>query len=492
MRILVGGISHESNSFNPIITGINDFVVFRGEEVLTKGLLPYYSSTGIIDTLRGWGWEVVPALVARAVPNGLVQHELYQSLKAEFLHYLDEALTEAPIDGICLGLHGSLKVENLGAAEGDLLAAIRERLPDVPLTVALDMHATVTDEMIRYCDGIVGYKTAPHIDCYETGVHAAKLLRSAFDSGKKLCIGRVSIPMLIAGEKSESAEEPMKSLLAACVEAEKRDGILAASILLGFPWADCEDNGVSIVTVSDGCQKLADETAKELACKFWIERHNFRFRAEHYDSVSSILKAIEAVTINKEQPVFISDSGDNPTAGATGDATELFEAMLSFSDKIQSLPTPLLYSGFFDAPAVDACMRAGEGKTLDITIGGNLDKINGKQIPCTVKVLRLVKDYGTYRSNLALVEYKNMHIVLTGKHIGFGDENLLPALGVNPLDYCIVTVKLGYLEACFQDIAARAIMATSKGCSNELLETLDYPKTRKPIYPLNKNMEWSC
>ena len=79
--------------------------------------------------------------------------------------------------------------------------------------------------------------------------------------------------------------------------------------------------------------------------------------------------------------------------------------------------------------------------------------------------------------------------VLTSNHIGFGDEELLPALDVKAEDYCIVIVKLGYLEPCFQKIAKRAILAESKGCSNEVLETLDYPQTPRPIYPLDKDMD---
>lgn len=489
-RILVGCINHESNGFNPIITGINDFVIFRGKEVLTNGLKPYYSSTGIIETIQKWGWEVVPAITARAVPNGLVDYNLYRELKKDFLEKIDEALKEAPIDGICLGLHGSLKVQNIGPAEGDLLKAIREKLPHIPLTTALDMHATITDDIIKYCDGIVGYKTAPHIDCYETGVHAANLLKKAFEQNTKLFMGRVRIPMLVAGEKTETAAEPMKSLIEECIRAEKENNVLAASILLGYPWADCKDNGVNIITVSSVNQEEADKTAKKIALHFWEQRHNFKFRAEHYDSYTSIKKAVEYIKTENAYPVFISDSGDNPTAGAAGDATECFEALLKFEKEIQNLPTKVLYSGFFDKPAVEKCFKAGEGNTASITIGGNWDTINGKKIPCNVKILKLVKNYDVYEADIALVETKNILIVLTSKHIGFGDENLLPAVGIDPKNYCIVIVKLGYLEACFQDIASHAILAESKGCSNELLETLAYPGTPRPIYPLDKDMDW--
>jgi microcystin degradation protein MlrC len=90
-----------------------------------------------------------------------------------------------------------------------------------------------------------------------------------------------------------------------------------------------------------------------------------------------------------------------------------------------------------------------------------------------------------------LAAHRNILFTITSKHIGFGDENLLPALGINAADYSLVAVKLGYLEPCFRSIAARAIMATSKGCSNEVLERIPYQKVRRPLFPLDPDMEWN-
>jgi microcystin degradation protein MlrC len=490
MRIIVGGMNHESNTLNPIITGEDDFVVFRGKEMLEEGMKPYYSSTGIIEAAKGYGWDIVPTVLARAVPNGVVSGPLYRSLKAEFLAKVREAKAAGKVDGACLALHGSMKVEGLGSAEGDLLAAFREILPDVPLTVALDMHATMTADMFRYCDAFVGYKTAPHVDCKETGAHAARLLKLALDTGRKLTMGYRKVPMLIAGEKSETAAEPMRSLIDECIAAEKRPGILAASFLLGFPWADCADGAVTAVTVTMEDKKTADALAVELADSFWARRKDFIFRSEYYDSKTSVKKAIDAVLTKGLKPVFLSDSGDNPTAGAAGDATDLFERVLEALPSVDTLPTPLLYSGFFAAEATEACLAAGIGKTVDVTIGGRWDTINGRKIPLAVKVLNTLADFGPYHAKVAFVQHRDLRIVLTSKHIGFGDEELLPALGVNAADYCLVVVKLGYLEECFRSIAALAIMATSKGCSNEVLETIPYTQVRRPIYPLDPDMSY--
>ncbi|MDR2535760.1 MAG: M81 family metallopeptidase [Treponema sp.] len=494
MRIVIGGISHESNTLNPIITGQEDFVVFHGEDMLKPGLFPGASARGIIDALQEAGCELIPLLLARAVPNGVVSADFYRASKHEFICRIQEARAAGTIDGVCLALHGSMKVEGLGCAEEDLVRSIREILPAAVITAALDMHATITPELLAGVNGFAGYKTAPHVDCAETGSQAARMLLQTLRTGKRLYTAYQRIPMLIAGEKSESEAEPMRTLLESCREIEKHPGVMAASLLLGFPWADNEHNGVSVLVSVLGDDpdmiKTADKSAAELAAAFWDRRRDFAFRTEYYDSVTSIKTACRAVLEGKEVPVFISDSGDNPTAGAAGDATELLEAILSMIDTIEKLPTPLLYSGFYDAPAAAACIKAGIGATVDATLGGNWDAVNGKKIPFRLTVKNIVQKYGPYQSDLVLAAYRNILFTITSKHIGFGDPELLPSLGVKAEDYCIVTVKLGYLEPCFRSIAARAIMATSKGCSNEVLETIPYQKVRRPLFPLDMDMEW--
>ena len=483
MRILIGGMNHESNTFNPIITGEDDFVVFRGNEITGKGLNPNYSSTGIIKALEEGGAEIVPTVLCRAVPNGVVSAAFYNKMKAELLEMAKNA---GPIDGICLALHGSMKVEGLGCTEEDLCLALRKIFPGLPFIAALDMHATITPGLLEAVDGFVGYKTAPHVDSADTGFHAARILLKALKEDVPIRTVHQKIPFMVAGEKSETEAEPMRSLIAACRKAEGEAGIEAASLLLGFPWADDEHNAVTVlVSYSGENRDKADKIARDLAASFWDRRREFNFSSEFYDTRESLAKAFLYVE-KGERPVFISDSGDNPTAGATADATDLLEAILDSMDRADKLPTPLLYTGFFDAPAVAACKKAGVGAELNISIGGNWDTVNGKKIPLTVKVHNISEDYGPYKSDLVLVSHRNLHIVITSKHIGYGDPDLLPALGIDPSDYCLVAVKLGYLEPCFKKIAARAIMATTKGCSNEVLETIPYKKVRRPIFPLDQ------
>ncbi|MGL5231365.1 MAG: M81 family metallopeptidase, partial [Cetobacterium sp.] len=192
-RVLVGSMHHESNSFNPIITDEKDFSIRYGEDSLvfeTKN----NALRGIVDTLKENGYDVVPTLSARAVPNGEVSYELYSRLKKEFIERALEADKIKKLDGINLALHGSMRVVGLGEAEGDLLEELRKHFKDIPIVVALDMHTTMTDKMHKYADAYVGYKCAPHTDCFETGEHAAEILMCIFKENKIPKKSWVSVP----------------------------------------------------------------------------------------------------------------------------------------------------------------------------------------------------------------------------------------------------------------------------------------------------------
>lgn len=90
----------------------------------------------------------------------------------------------------------------------------------------------------------------------------------------------VRIPMLIAGEQSETSVEPMKSLIKELRAREQQEGALACSYLLGFPWADGKENAVHAVVVTQDDQNQANALAGELAHIFWSRRKEFGFYNE--------------------------------------------------------------------------------------------------------------------------------------------------------------------------------------------------------------------
>ena len=94
IRILTGGISHESNTFNPILTTAASFDIKRGDEVLIdEEWVRYLAEAGV---------EVVPTLHANANPFGVVANETYELFKSEIINGARNAIEEGELDGIYL------------------------------------------------------------------------------------------------------------------------------------------------------------------------------------------------------------------------------------------------------------------------------------------------------------------------------------------------------------------------------------------------------
>jgi len=478
-RIIVAGLHHESNTFTPIITDVDDFRILRGREIL-DALNDSDSISGIIDTLTvKEDYEIIPILMARAVPNGIIRRTLYEELKEELLNGIRDT---GPVDAFTLSLHGSMRIEEIGEAEGDLLESIREIHPHIPIICALDMHATVTGRMLKHADAFVGYKQAPHTDCYKTGVHAAELTLETLESGKQLSMGWCRVPMLIAGEKSETSVEPMYSMIEALRRTENHQ-ILAASFLLGFPWADCEENNVTALVVTSGNKTLAVETAEKLGTMFWERRRDFQFHTETYEPETALEKALES----RKTPVYLSDSGDNPTAGSSADCTNFLRQILG-NRKATALSPPLLFTGLYDPEAVAMCKNR-TGEKLTIKAGALFDTESCRPLILTGRVMAYVESWGLMKSDLVLFWTGGIDLILASKHIGFTETELFDALNIDHMNRKLIVVKIGYLSSSFKKVARRSIMALSDGSSNEKLENLPYQNLDRPLYPLDPDMK---
>ena len=112
--------------------------------------------------------------------------------------------------------------------EGTLLERIRALAPRVPIGVSLDLHANVTDLMVRNCDVIAGYKTYPHVDQYEAGHLAGSVLLRYLKSEVKPVMAWGNRPLLAQTLCENTDERPMKDFVDAARVAES-SGLLAAT-----------------------------------------------------------------------------------------------------------------------------------------------------------------------------------------------------------------------------------------------------------------------
>ncbi len=487
-RVFVASMHHESNSFNPIIAGEADFSVVRGAEIFSR-LKPNDAASGIIETLLGAGCEVVPGVFTSAVPNGEVDLDFYNKIKQEIIDAAAAANAKAPLDAVTLALHGSMYIHGLGDAEGHLLEELRQCLPNIPFFASLDTHTTMTKRMHNNCDGFVCFKCAPHTDRFETGVHAAEMTLAALERNVKAKSVWIRLPFLVAGEKSSSTVEPMKSLAEETRRTEQKPGIMAASYMMGFPWCDNADSSAAVYVVAEDGE-LAKNEAVRLANLLWSRRSEFTFQTETYTEPEALSVAFEAAKSGGPFPIYLSDSGDNPTAGSTSDCTGFLKLIME-DKRTDGLKSPVVFGGIFDKEATLAC-RGNVGKTLTLTFGAKFDKKSSAPITATGEVIAYIEGWNKFHGtgDVALFRSCGVDIVLSENHIGYGLPEIFIDLGRNPKDAEIVVCKLGYLTAQQAAYAKRSIMALSKGSTNEDLTTLQYKHLVRPIYPLDTEFEF--
>lgn len=464
LRVATGGISHESNTFNPLLTELDEFKIVRGKELLSEEPARFLQTKGV---------DVVPTIYAEALPSGPVAKNAYVYMKKELLRRLESV---DKVDGVCLFLHGAMEVEDVGDGESDLVKSVRERVgEDALISVSLDLHGNISPELVDSADILTSYRTAPHVDSLETRMRAVKLLVNCLAKNIKPVPVMVKPPVLLPGEMVVTDIEPASKLYRELEKIDESPNILNSSLLVGMAWADTPNAGASVIVVAKGrdYKEEAYRRACQLAEAYWDKRSDFHLEVKF----GSIDETIKIARESDEKPVFISDSGDNVTAGAAGDVPLFVERLLSMKAK------DAVVGGILDPEAVNLCKKSGVGSKLKVEIGGKIDRVNGIPLEVKGKVVSLSSDG-------AVLRIDGVDVILTTQRRPWGSLDSLRTYGVDVLNRKIVVVKLGYLSPELRRAAALALMALSPGFSNLRITQLRYEKVRRPLFPLDQDFSW--
>jgi microcystin degradation protein MlrC len=179
--------------------------------------------------------------------------------------------------------------------------------------------------------------------------------------------------------------------------------------------------------------------------------------------------------------VFLSDSGDNITAGGAGDIPLLTERLLAAG------VSGALVAGICDAAAVARCAAAGQGGAATVALGGKLDSVHGTPLLVSGVVVHLDAQE---QPSLAVLRVEGVEVVITTDRRPFTTLAAFRAAGIDPLSRKIVVVKLGYLFPELRDHAPRSFLVASPGFSDLRLETFPYTQVHRPIFPLDPMEEW--
>jgi microcystin degradation protein MlrC len=372
-------------------------------------------------------------------------------------------------------LHGAMEVEDIGDGESDLVNSIREVVGlDIPITASLDLHGNIAPKFAELTNALTALRTAPHVDGSPTERRAINHLVRCLTDGIRPINTLIKIPLLLPGEFAVTNIEPARSLYAKLNDIESQKGILDASILIGCAWTDSPYTTVSVIVVAEEHNQEAFNQASSLARDIWIRRAEFGPDVEMLPIEDAVKKAVNS----KEHPFFISDSGDNVTAGGAGDIPIILENLLSFG------ATDSVIAGLSDSEGVKACIQAGIGSKIELSIGGKLDKVNGRPL----KVEGIV-EYADSPS-LAVLKVEGVKVILTSDRRAFTNPQSFKRANINPLEQKIIVVKLGYLFAELRPIAKKSVMALSLGFTALMVDQLPYKHIIRPIYPLDHDFEW--
>jgi microcystin degradation protein MlrC len=489
IRVAVGGIGHETNTFAPGRTGLNDFrarAFIAGDRLVRHARSSDSAIGGIIDGLESRGIEIAPLLFASAYPGPIVSRSAFTSLVSDLTGRLREIVGGGRLDGVLLSLHGAMVAETADDAEGVLLASIRQIVgANTPLVVVLDFHANISASMVQNANLLIGYDTYPHLDTRERGLEAVAHWETMHRTG--ITPERLvrSLPMLVPLPAQRTTPRTVwTGLLERAHELEQERGIIAITVAGGFPYSDVAFAGPSIVIACDCVDQRIERYADELALTLWNQRQTF------IEPVLTIRQAIDAALGFDDSPIVIADTGDNPGAGATGrDATLLAELVDRGIERAIVAAIP-------DRAAVAHAWSAGEDGSFELSlpVGGwpnwHLRRFSASVIKLADGVFTnggpMASGAVTRIGRTALLSIEGVLLVICEEPVQVTDPAIFAMVGIEPGEQRIIGIKSSvHYRAGFSSIANVMLDADCGGLSSSSLERFPYRNLRRPIFPLD-------
>jgi len=475
-RIAIAGLAIESSTFSPALTHEEAFHAKYGASVYSS--YPFFADDSPIRKRAVW----LPSLIGKSLPGGAVTREAYESLVNKTL---DSLKKNGPYDGLFLDIHGAMSVAGLDDPEGDFIVRIRKVIgTKTIISTSMDLHGNVSLRLAENTDLITCYRMAPHEDAMETKQREVKKLLQRLESGKGKPAYKawIPIPVLLPGEKTSTRIEPAKSIYEAVAPAAAQQGIIDAAIWVGYAWADEPRNHAVVMVTGDDKEKVTG-TAERLAQSFWNARSGFSFVAPTGTLEECLNKAIAST----KHPFFISDSGDNPTAGGAGDVTWTLKEILARSEFKSASGPSLIYASVPGPGLVQKAIAVGIGGRVEGNAGAEVDAryAGPVEISGTVKAI----EYGGRDAEVeVVVQVGSVYVIVTKKRKPYHYEKDFTRLTLNPRKTDIVVVKIGYLVPELYDMRADWLLAITPGGVDQNLERLPYKRIQRPMFPLDKTM----
>lgn len=484
MRVFSAALATETNTFAPMPTGL---ATFHERAYFPAGTHPdkMQMHGGPLWAARqvgpSRGWTLIEALVAAAVPNGVVTRAAFETLRDQILADLKAAL---PVDMVLLGLHGAMIADGYGDCEGELITRVREIVgPDVVIGGTLDPHCHMSEAMVAGADLLICWKEYPHTDILERAQELVEFCAALAEKRLRLRHAFVDTNMIVT---LHTTREPVRSFVDRVSALEGKDGIVSASIVHGFGWGDTPSMGTKVLVYSDAAVDPDGISAKALARRLADELIAMR------EAVTERMPGVDAAldqALATEGTVVLADASDNPGGGAPGDSTFLLRRIIE--RKIANV----CLGPVWDPIAVRIAFDAGVGAKLPLRIGGKIGPLSGDPVDAVWEIKALKQDMvmtglaGTPAKlgDCALIACGGVEVVITTFRCQAFGTDLFTQLGCDPATRKLVVVKSAqHFRAAYAPIATAVITVDAPGVVARDLTTLPYKTIKRPKWPLDE------
>ncbi len=464
-RIAVGGFHHETNTFAPRKTTLDDFRhsasyphMPRGGDLpgAVKGQnLPI---AGFIDQALALGHEILPTIWAGASPAAEVRDDAFEEILSIMLEDLKAAL---PVEGVYLCLHGAMVTESHDDGEAEILSRVRALVGDVPIVASLDFHANVSAEMVELATAITVFRTYPHIDMADRGREAALILEWIFKEGPPAKAYR-RVPFLIPLVWQCTSSDPMARIMGTLEGLEADTGV-NPSLAAGFPLADVAVCGPSVLAYAAD-ERAAAEVADLLLAA--VNDAEADFAGHLYEPEEAVSHALAHY---RGKPIVIADTQDNPGAGAASDTTWLLEELVR--QDVDDAALAILC----DPTAAAEAHAAGCGAELELALGATSGQPGHRPFRGRVVVEalsdgefegcgRMSAGSPFHLGPTALLRIGGVRVVVASRKTQASDQAIFRHLRLDPAAQKILVLKSSvHFRDDFQDLAGEILIVRAPG-----------------------------
>jgi microcystin degradation protein MlrC len=467
---------YEGNSFSPAPAAFADFQ--RREWLAGAEAAAFYAGKGVetgaaVDFLHAHDdIEGHFLRCAAAYPAGEVEAGLFPG----FIDEVIAGLRGQHWDGVYASLHGATVAADMLGCETQLLEKIRAAVGPIPIAASFDIHGNLDPRIGDLADIVVGYKTHPHVDMYDTGWKAMTLLRRAMAGEIQPTAIIRPVDFAPTSHNMRTAAGPMADMVGLAAKAEARLELFDVSVFGGFPYADSPHTGASISVCYNGERDDLAVVLEELD-------QAYRGRADRFDMVLPDPGAVIAAARQGQHGgrVAVVEPSDNVFSGGAGDTPGLLRAAIE-----QAPDTDAVFAFFWDPDLAKRAHEAGMGATLDCAFGGRLSDQFGAPVHTKGVVDTLTggrfKNHGPMEKGLmvelgptAVIRVGGIRIIVTSRCVPINDPAYFELHQIDLADYALVYAKAkNHFHAAFADQFDAIIDVETKGPAPSDISTLSF------------------